>query len=168
MSLLPKKFPQMTQTTKRNRPKYLIEDCAVTYLSSASLLKILRRENRQERGDDRHPFLAFADPIYKKDTPVKDSSLITKERGDAYREYYKNFEFPQLPASKEEAERINHCKNERINRFFSVSEKSDSLQLRENACRSKVFEFHRNDKLDDYQYVLFSCHGVPPGKCMQK
>ncbi len=144
----------MTQTTKRNRPKYLIEDCAVTYLSSASLLKILRRENRQERGDDRHPFLAFADPIYKKDTPVKDSSLITKERGDAYREYYKNFEFPQLPASKEEAERIN--------RFFSVSEKSDSLQLRENACRSKVFEFHRNDKLDDYQYVLFSCHGVLP------
>ncbi len=25
-----------------------------------------------------------------------------------------------------------------------------------------MFEFHRNDKLDDYQYVLFSCHGVLP------
>lgn len=45
-------------------PRYLIENHAVSYLSSASLLKILRDSQARRRNLPEYPLLAFANPIY--------------------------------------------------------------------------------------------------------
>ena len=36
------------------------------------------------------------------------------------------------------------------------------LQLRQNASRSNVLKLNAEQKLADYRYVVFSCHGVVP------
>ncbi len=48
-----------------NPPRYLIEDHAVTYLSSASLLKLLKEARVRRREQPEYPLLAFADPVYE-------------------------------------------------------------------------------------------------------
>ena len=37
-----------------------------------------------------------------------------------------------------------------------------ALQLEKNAARSKVLELNRAGKLDQYQHLVFACHGVLP------
>jgi CHAT domain-containing protein len=36
--------------------------------------------------------------------------------------------------------------------------------LREDASRANVFAFNADDRLDDYQYLVFATHGVLPGE----
>ena len=47
-------------------PRYLVEDCPMAYLSSASLLKTLREAQARKKTKVRYPLIAFANPVYGK------------------------------------------------------------------------------------------------------
>jgi CHAT domain-containing protein len=49
-----------------------------------------------------------------------------------------------------------------IIQLFNPPESSKPLQLRKNASRSKVLSLSKTQNLDDYKYIIFSCHGVIP------
>ncbi len=45
-------------------PAYLVETHSIAYLSSASLLKVLREAKLRKKGEAQYPLLAFANPVY--------------------------------------------------------------------------------------------------------
>ncbi len=116
-------------------PHYLIEDHAMAYLSSASLLKILRDAQARRRERPAHPLLAFANPDYQQETY------------DA---------FVPLPDTEEEVRAIREA--------LHAPETSDPLQLRSKAARSRVLKFNENNALDDFRYLVFATHGIMPGE----
>jgi CHAT domain-containing protein len=64
-----------------------------------------------------------------------------------------------LPETAEEAKEIAKLLNAPL--------ESNPLQLRENASCDTVFRFNAEERLDDYQYVVFATHGVLPGEVDQ-
>ncbi len=136
---------------------YLIEDIPISYLSSASLLKILREAQARRTSTAQYPLLAFAHPAYTGESSQKDGS-IRNLRGQSYRNFLGGA-FEELPETADEARKIA--------RVLNAPQESQPLQLSENASRKKVFEFDRNKRLDDYQYILFAMHGILPGEVDQ-
>jgi len=128
-------LPLEALDTGEESPHYLIEDHAMAYLSSASLLKILRDAQARRRERPAHPLLAFANPDYQQET------------FDA---------FVPLPDTEEEVRAIREA--------LHAPESSDPLQLRSKAARSRVLKFNENDVLDDYRYLVFATHGIMPGE----
>ena len=53
-------------------PHYLVEDYAIAYLSSASLLKTLREAQARKQAQPAYPLLAFANPSYETDSGSPD------------------------------------------------------------------------------------------------
>ncbi len=131
---------------------YLIEDVPINYLSSASLLKTLRDILARRTSIARYPLLAFAHPTYNSEA-FQDNNNIPSLRAQAYRALLRNL-FIELPETADEARAIADV--------FNVPLESESLQLRENASRTRVFELQNSGRLDDYQYLLFAMHGVLP------
>lgn len=69
-------FEALVINPKAEKHRYLIEDHTVSYLSSASLLKILRDAKARKKHIPKYPFLAFADPAYGESStfqPLPDS-----------------------------------------------------------------------------------------------
>jgi len=136
-------------------PSYLIEDYAIAYLSSASLLKILR--DSQQESNANQPLLAFADPEYP---PCETQQEETKKRGTTVSElrtraYLRAVEggcFPRLPDTATEAQAIA--------KLFNAPK--EAIHLREKAARSTVLNLNEAKKLKDYRYLLFATHGVLP------
>ena len=135
-------------------PHYLIEDIPITYLSSASLLKTLRESLARRSSTAHYPLLAFADPVYRRQT-IQEDDRVRALRNQSYRNFLGD-NFLELPETTDEARLIVDVLN--------APQESDPLQLRENASRSKVFEFNTNNRLDHYAYLLFAMHGVLPGE----
>ncbi len=131
---------------------YLVEDIPISYLSSASLLKILRETLARRTSTARYPLLAFAHPAYSREAS-QDKSNIPNLRAQAYRDLLSDL-FAELPETADEARAIADVLN--------APQESGSLQLRENASRTRVFELHDSGRLDDYHYLLFAMHGVLP------
>ncbi|MCP4695272.1 MAG: tetratricopeptide repeat protein [Gammaproteobacteria bacterium] len=130
--------------------RYLIEDLPVAYLSSASLLKTLREE--KSKPPARYPLLAFANPVYDK-KPGEASDILAAARLEAYQTVRGNG-FKNLPNTEEEARRVA--------KLFGLPPESEALLLGEDATRAKVLELNRQQRLDDYRYLLFAVHGVLP------
>lgn len=148
-------LPFEALVTKESEIRYLAEDHAVAYLSSASLLKVLRESQARKKKPPRHPFLAFAHPVYKSGksgTLRSGISEISKLRASAYQDFMGSLS--ELPETEAEARDIM--------KILGPPAESDPLQLREKASRSNVFRFSRENRLDDYRYVLFACHGLIP------
>ena len=135
---------------------YLIEDVPIAYLSSASLLKILRDAQKRRQNTAKYPLLAFANPIYE-GTPTSSSTqrgIIDKLRHETYRNLKNGF--APLPETEDEAKEIAQIMN--------APTDSKALQLGEDASVPTVNKFNEQTRLDDYQYVLFSTHGILPGE----
>ncbi len=62
--------------------------------------------------------------------------------------------FLELPETEEEAREIKT--------ILMAPDSSMPLQLRQEASRSNVLKLNEAQKLSDYRYVVFSCHGVVP------
>ncbi len=137
--------------------RYLIEDAPIAYLSSASLLKTLRKSQKKRNGDSRYPFLAFANPIYDNKTVPPKETRLAKLSSDAYYKFMGKFE--EIPLTEFEAEEAKE--------ILGAPDEPQSVYLRQDASRSKVFDLNKEGRLDDYQYVLFSCHGILPDKINQ-
>ncbi|MDM8554850.1 CHAT domain-containing protein, partial [Desulfococcaceae bacterium HSG7] len=158
--MLPFEALQTKSPEGKAKPRYLIEDHAVAYLSSASLLKIIRNAQARKKRQSEYPLLAMADPVYQKtsaDTEKKDaqerSESFSEMRAMALRDVT-GTDFGRL---KETADEVRE-----ISEILKAPEKSGPLFLRKDASRSNVFKLNKAEKLDDYRYVVFACHARIP------
>ncbi len=137
-------------------PHYLVEDHAVAYLSSASLLNTLREAQARKQAQPSYPLLAFANPSYDKD--VKGQAEEGSVRGLQTRAYKAILRggFIDLPETEDEVRAIQAV--------LKAPETSNPLQLKEAASRSTVFSLNQAGKLAAYRYLVFACHGVLPGE----
>ncbi|MGO8761822.1 MAG: CHAT domain-containing tetratricopeptide repeat protein [Desulfobaccales bacterium] len=137
-------------------PHYLVEDHAVAYLSSASLLNTLREAQARKQAQPSYPLLAFANPSYDKD--VKGQAEEGSVRGLQTRAYKAILRggFIALPETEDEVRAIQAV--------LKAPETSNPLQLKEAASRSTVFSLNQAGKLAAYRYLVFACHGVLPGE----
>jgi len=149
-------FEALVSRMEGEKPRYLVEDYPIAYLSSASLLKTLRETRARKETKPRFPLLAFANPVYGQTQAhgaTRGESPIEELRSSAYLDLMGG-SFLELPETEEEAREIKT--------ILQASEKSLPLQLRQDASRSNVLKLNESQKLTDYQYVVFSCHGVVP------
>jgi CHAT domain-containing protein len=139
---------------------YLIEQVPIAYLSSASLLKILREAQQRRQNTAPYPFLAFANPVYEAEqtSDISKTSEILALRSQSYRTI-RGGEFAPLPETEDEAKEIAA--------LFNAPKDSEPLQLREAASRPTVLQLNEQKRLDDYQYILFAMHGILPGEVDQ-
>lgn len=141
-------------TRPAQRPEdahFLLEDVSISYLSSASLLKILRDTRTRTAHVARSPLLAFANPDYQSlsegtTRSLQMQTLLSATKGN----------IEELPETEKEA-RI-------IAALFHAPPESQPLQLRRAASRANLLQMNDESKLDEYQYVLFSLHGLIPGE----
>jgi len=149
-------FEALETQASGQTPRYLVEDYAIAYLSSASLLKILREAQARKQAQPPYPLLAFANPRYGKAASVQaDDRLIRVLQTRAYKEIMKG-PFRELPETEDEAREIKE--------LLKAPDESKPLQLKEAASRSTVFKLNQDDRLSDYRYLVFACHGVLPGE----
>ncbi|MCP4344233.1 MAG: tetratricopeptide repeat protein [Desulfobacterales bacterium] len=130
----------VTQKPAKDSPDYLIQDYSISYLSSASLLKILSDIKEKRKKTIRYPLLAFANPKYSERCLKNPCFSVADE----------------IPNTEGEVMSIAELLN--------VPDKKDSLQLRKNASRSRILLLNDQKRLDDYQYLLFSTHAILPGE----
>ncbi|MEN8217659.1 MAG: tetratricopeptide repeat protein [Pseudomonadota bacterium] len=148
-------FEAIVTEPDEEKPRYLIQDYAIAYLSSASLFKTLRSAKERRNIEDRLPFLAFANPAFPCEKEP-DESTIKGLRTRAYRELFGGDCIPELPDTEEEA--LN------IAQLFNVTTYTypQALYLGEDASREKVLQLHEDEELDEFRYVLFATHAVLP------
>jgi CHAT domain-containing protein/Tfp pilus assembly protein PilF len=148
----------VTQVSKDfKEAHYLIENVPIAYLSSASLLKILRDAQKRRQNTAKYPLLAFANPIYEATSSSTQLDIIDKLRDEAYRNLKNGF--APLPETEDEAKEIA--------KLLKAPTDTNALQLGEAASVPTVNKFNDKTRLDDYQYVLFSTHGILPGEIDQ-
>ncbi len=141
------------ETLKDTANRYLIEKQAVAYLSSASLLKILRDAQSRKKDSPKYPLLAFANPVYQKTKPR--TQVISTQRSLSYRGIMGG-EFEPLPETEDEARAIKDILN--------APEESKPLRIKTEASLSTLFSLHKTKALREYRYLVFACHGIMPGQ----
>ena len=145
----------VTSYKVRRYINYFIEDYAISYLSSASLLKTLREEKRKIQPPE--PFLAFADPKYPPCNvgEQKGTETLAQLRTKSYLKWTKGGCFTRLAATADEVREIANLFN---------ADHNKALYLGAKASRSTVLALNDKQQLDDYRYVMFSVHGIIPNK----
>jgi CHAT domain-containing protein/uncharacterized protein HemY len=152
---------------------YLVESHSIGYLSSASLLKILRDAKLRRKEPAQFPLLAFANPTYggtkislPKGIPLRagdadeagipaGDAAMTDMRARSYMQLMGGG-FVELPETEDEAKEIKS--------ILAAPDQSHPLQLREAASRSNILRYNKENKLGGYRYLVFACHGVIPGE----
>jgi len=161
-----------TAATKTSRkPQYLIENQAILYLSSASLLKTLRDAAAIKKAGSGYPLLVFANPSYPTAPIPRGMTVPLPNRTDAgesasvgsssfmelrtagYTEMMKGI-FQELPDTEDEAREIKS--------IFGAPDSSNPVLSRQAASRSNLLALNANRKLAEYRYVVFCCHGILP------
>ncbi|MDM8561478.1 tetratricopeptide repeat protein [Candidatus Parabeggiatoa sp. HSG14] len=140
-------------------PYYLIQDHAVVYLSSASLLKALRDTKTKRKALPHKKLLAFADPAYIPCQNVENNGdvrkwTVDKLRTNAYRDAMGIICFPSLPDTANEAKAVATL-------FKSAN---NTLYLGEKANRDIALHLSNTGKMIDYRYLLFAVHGLLPNE----
>ena len=148
----------VTHTTETNIPHYLIEKYSVYYLSSASLLKILREVQSRRQVQPQKQLLAFADPAYSPcqenidSRTVAHTRTVSQIRTKAYRDVLGAICFPTLPETATEANAIAD--------LFNTTD--SNLYLGKAANLKTLFQLNQSQQLSDYRYLLFATHGLLP------
>ena len=149
-------FESLATQAPGQPPHYLVEDYAVAYLSSASLLKTLREAQGRKQTQPAYPLLAFANPRYEpgSGTPPGDKSLRGLQTR-AYRDIMGG-KFEELPETEVEAWAIKE--------LLKAPAQSHPVLVKEAASRSAIFSLNQEAKLSAYRYLVFACHGILPGE----
>ncbi len=142
----------------RREIHYLIEDYAISYLSSASLLKILRDAERKTQPPE--PFLAFADPEYPpcEIDDEKGAETVAQRRTKSNLKWINGGCFNRIAATADEVREIANLFN---------ADHNKALYLGPKASRNTVFALNDKQQLDDYRYVMFSVLAVIPYRVNQ-
>jgi len=141
------------EALKNESNKYLIESHNFAYLSSASLLQVLRETQARKKSEPAYPFLAFANPLY--DVPKKSEDTVEEIQLRSFYSLMRGNIAP-LPDTEDEVTRIKN--------ILKAPLESKPLQIKENASRSVVFDFNEKGDLDNYKYISFACHGFIPNE----
>ncbi len=144
----------LTRPAQRSEEEhFLLEDVSISYVSSASLLKTLRDARNRAGRSTRFPLIAFAHPAYKSlsqsagtNRSLQMQMLLSETGGN----------IEELEDTEVEARKINDV--------LKSPPESRPLQLRQDASRANLLQMNADNRLDDYQYVLFSLHGLIPGQ----
>ncbi|OQW92154.1 MAG: hypothetical protein BWK78_02515, partial [Thiotrichaceae bacterium IS1] len=144
-------------TDNAAKPHYLVEDYAISYLSSASLLKTLRGAQPKTQQNERQLLLIFADPVYPKqncDLLSSEDPIVTNQ----VKAYYDSLDGGGL-----DEHRCPKVLSSEVSEIFKSlqtnPEKDLSLMQEDKASRQTVLKM---DKLSDFQYIVFSTHGLLP------
>ncbi|NOY68237.1 MAG: CHAT domain-containing protein [Deltaproteobacteria bacterium] len=137
------------EALKDRTGSFLIEKQAFAYLSSPSILKVLRAGEKNKQ--PRHPFLAFANPVYEMPNKIEDTveeiqvrSIYNLMRGG----------IAPLPETQDEVTRIKN--------ILKAPADSHPLQIQEKASKSTLLDLNAKGTLDNYRYISFACHGIIP------
>jgi CHAT domain-containing protein/tetratricopeptide (TPR) repeat protein len=139
------------EALKDETNQYLIASHNFAYLSSASLLNVLRVAKQRRGMQPLYPFLAFANPVY--DVPKEINDTVDELQVRSFYSLMRGAIDP-LPETEDEVTLIKN--------ILKAPEKSKPLQIRENASRSVVFNLNSAGTLHDYRYISFACHGLIP------
>lgn len=133
---------------------FLIEDVSISYVSSASLLKILRDTRKQAARVSRYPLLAFAHPDYQ----ALDTQAVGATRSLHIQAVVEAFDgtISELPDTEVEA-RV-------VAALLQPPPESQPLQLQRDASRARLLQMNDAGSLDEYQYLLFALHSLLPGE----
>ena len=151
----------------KGRPALLLDNCAVSYLSSASMLKVLKdtREKRQaEIETKRKSLLAFGNPVFSDAGGSRIDPADSMATGPTESEALRNAAFMKLmgetfiPLPETEREVLAIAESLKQKDPESVCD----VYVKEQAVRSRIFELNDSGALDDYQYAVFATHAVLP------
>ncbi|HME81242.1 MAG TPA: CHAT domain-containing protein [Candidatus Eremiobacteraceae bacterium] len=142
------------------RPHYLVQQHAISYIPSASLLGAVRA-SMQARREAADPLLALARPaignavvaVASADTDTYATEQTRAMRavvGDSSQDLAAAF--PDLPGSQVEADDVRQVLNA----------PAGSILTGEDASRAKVLALNGTGQLKDYRYLLFATHAVLP------
>ena len=142
-------------TARGSPPRYLIEDKAIAYLSSASLLEVLRSGVEQRRTVASNPLVAFADPDYSETGKPAAAAEQLQNRILLRSASVDGAGFPALPGSKIEADASFEA--------LGVSPSNTSFYRGDRATLQNIEALNANHEgLRAYRYVLFGTHAVLP------
>ena len=146
------------------RPHYLIEDAAISYVPSASLLGVVRSSYAAKRRG-RKPLLALANPAFgAAATPSAARSgvpNVARLQLAATRSAFAPgsagaLSFPALPGTQREADAIR----------TALGVPPAAVLSGERATRQAVLSLNASDMLETFQYVLFATHAVVPDETL--
>ncbi len=156
LALIPFESLIVERPYSKDSPKYLLEKYKISYIQSASVLKMVRDHYRRPSKTNR--FIGFGDPVYDYENfsqgkPEKSSGI--PHRGDTITESLRgNYEreggiYNRLKNSKEELTKIG--------KFFTKLANGESvLRLRDHAVEEEV----KSKTMKDYDYIHLACHGL--------
>jgi len=125
-------FEALVTNKEDEKPNYLIQTNPVVYLSSASLLKVIRYNTSHRRQKHEYPLLTFANPNY---APIGNNECALEP----------------LNQSQSEAEEISK---------LIYGSKPKFLYFHKNATKNDLQRLSQSNKLSQFRYLLFSMHGV--------
>jgi len=143
------------ESLKTEKAQYLIENHPIAYLSSVSLLKILRDSQARKKEIPTYPLLAFANPVYEKQSLKTKNNTFLELRTRSFQSFLGG-QFAELPETEDEVRAIKNILN--------APDESKPLWLKKAATRSNIFKLNITEKLDDYRYIVFACHGILPNE----
>jgi CHAT domain-containing protein/tetratricopeptide (TPR) repeat protein len=123
--------------------KWLVEECAVSYVPSLSALRELAKRKRVAGAGPRKDLLAFGDPYYG-----ANEDRLHGQAPDLFQDFYLNptINFFRLKFSGLEVERIASMFKGSRKRVFERKEASE--------------EHLKAEKLSDYKIIHFAAHGL--------
>jgi CHAT domain-containing protein/tetratricopeptide (TPR) repeat protein len=138
--------------------RYLVEDHSVSYLSSASLLAVLRAGLERRRQGDQQPLVAFANPTFA-DTATPEPSatptLATMQTRAVSRIVTRGAQssvFPALPGSEIEAKDV----------ATTIQGAAADIYLGDDASVATINRLNADGSLRNFRYVLFATHAALP------
>jgi CHAT domain-containing protein len=142
-------IPWSALVTDVSAPHYLIEDHAISYTPSGSLLALLRNgESVQPAPDD---FIAFARPDFG------GGAVVALQRGGSAALQYADLragpgDFSDLPGTEAETDAV-------LEQLRNVPG-TTAAYMHDAASRAKLLELNDSDQLAKYRYLLFATHAV--------
>jgi CHAT domain-containing protein/tetratricopeptide (TPR) repeat protein len=143
----------LVTSVEGTQPHYLIEDHAISYAPSASLLALVRAGGNHKVGS--HKLLAFARPAFG----AAPSAGVAANRGVTAEAMQYNAArdatggtFPDLPGTAVEANAVRDA----------LHAGADSVVTGESASKAHLFALNSSHELATYRYILFATHAVLP------
>jgi len=132
-------------------PHYLIEDHAISYIPSGSLLALVRETSYGKT--QRAPLLAFANPAFGSGGAGTSRGAFADLQYGALRDDAGGA-FPALPGTAVEANGVRDA----------LRAGPDSIISGEDATKARLLSLNDSHQLAQYRYVLFATHAVLPNE----
>ncbi len=151
-------FEALATTAPGESIRYLVEDHSVSYLSSASLLAVLRAGLEKRRQSEQQPLVAFANPKFDEGVasgPSAAPTLAALQTSAVSRIISRGAQtsvFPALPGSKIEAQSV----------AATIQGSPTDIYLGDEASVATVRRLNANGSLANFRYVLFATHAALP------